>query len=144
MTQTAVIALSLLNYCAAILLLQSSGYTSVLDTAQLNSLALLCLDLHSYGYDLGLILFEVHCLILGYLIAKSLYMPRLLGYLVMAVGVTYLVGSYTRFLSPDFVETLSPIYLIAIISALSLCLWLLVKGVNLEQWEETTGSVGVV
>ncbi|PSN10254.1 DUF4386 domain-containing protein [filamentous cyanobacterium CCT1] len=142
-TQTAVIALSLLNYYAALLLLKGSGYTSALDAAQLNSLSSLFLDLHSYGYDLGLILFGVHCLVLGYLIAKSLYMPRVLGYLVMAAGVTYLVGSYTRFLFPDFVETLSPIYLIAIVSELSLCLWLLVKGVNLEQWKEQAGSVGV-
>lgn len=140
-TQSAVITFNLLNYYAAILLLEDSGYTSALDAAQLNSLSSLFLDLHSYGYDLGLILFGVHCLFLGYLIAKSLYLPRALGYLTMAAGVTYLIGSYTRFLFADFVETLSPIYLVAIISELSLCLWLLVKGVNLEHWKEMVESV---
>lgn len=134
-TQSAVIALNLLNYYATILLLEGSGYTSAFDAAQRNAFSSLFLDLHSYGYDLGLILFGVHCLVLGYLIAKSLYLPRVLGYLVMAAGVTYLIGSYTRFLFPDFVETLSPIYLVAILSELSLCLWLLVKGVNLEYWK---------
>lgn len=140
-TQSAVIAFNLLNYYAAILLLEDSGYTSAFDAAQLNSLSSLFLDLHSYGYDLGLILFGVHCLFLGYLIAKSLYLPRALGYLTMAAGVTYLIGSYTRFLFADFVETLSPIYLVAIISELSLCLWLLVKGVDLEHWKEMVESV---
>ncbi|AMA10780.1 DUF4386 domain-containing protein [Picosynechococcus sp. PCC 73109] len=143
-TQTAVIALSLLNYYAAILLLKGSNYTAAFDVAQLNSLSSLFLDLHSYGYDLGLILFGVHCLVLGYLIAKSLYMPRVLGYLVMAAGITYLIGSYTRFLFPDFVEAIAPIYLVTIISELSLCLWLLIKGVNPKQWQEKTESVGLL
>lgn len=141
--QTAVIALNLLNYYATMLLLKGSDYNSVFDAAQINSLASLFLDLHSHGYDLGLILFGVHCLLLGYLIAKSLYMPKALGYLVMAAGVTYLIGSYTRFLFPDFVSTVSPIYVVAIISELSLGLWLLVKGVNLERWQEMTGSIGL-
>ena len=139
LTQTAVIALNLLNYYAALLLLKGSGYTSAFDSAQLDSLAALLLDLHSHGYDLGLILFGVHCLFLGYLIAQSLYLPKALGYLVMAAGGTYLIGSYTRFLFPDFVEAVSPIYLVAIISELSLGLWLIVKGVNLDRWKEVTG-----
>jgi hypothetical protein len=140
--QTAVIALNLLNYYAALLILTGATDTSGLETAQIHSLSSMFLDLHSYGYDLGLILFGVHCIVLGYLIAMSLYMPKVLGYLVMAAGVTYLVGSYTRFLFPDFVDAVSPIYGIAIISELSLCLWLLVKGVNLERWTDVTGECG--
>jgi hypothetical protein len=62
----------------------------------------------------------------------------------MAAGVTYLIGSYTRFLFPDFVEAGSPIYLVAIVSELSLCLWLLIKGVDLERWQEVTGHAVVV
>lgn len=143
LTQSAVIALNLLNYYAAALILKSAGYAAAFEDAQRHALSSLFLDLHSHGYDLGLILFGVHCLILGYLIAKSLYLPRALGYLVMAAGVTYLVGSYTRFLLPDFVGVVSPIYLIAIVSELSLCLWLLIKGVNLERWKGTTGRTGV-
>jgi hypothetical protein len=144
LTQTAVITLNLLNYHAAVLLLKGPGYATVFGVAQLNSLSSLFLDLHSHGYDLGLILFGVHCLILGYLIAKSLYLPKAIGYLVMAAGVTYLIGSYTRFLFPDFVEAVSPIYLVAIVSELSLCLWLLIKGVDLERWREVTWSADVV
>ena len=144
LTQTAVIALNLLNYHAAMLLLKGQSYASAFDAAQLNSLSSFFLDLHSHGYDLGLLLFGVHCLILGYLIAKSLYMPKALGYLVMAAGVTYLIGSYTRFLFPNFVEAVSLIYGVAIISELSLCLWLLVKRVKLDNWKEVTGSAIVV
>lgn len=89
LTQTAVIALNLLNYYAASLLLKGSVYTSAFNSVQLDSISALLLDLHSHGYDLGLILFGVHCLILGYLIVQSLYLPKFLGYLVMAAGGIY-------------------------------------------------------
>jgi hypothetical protein len=141
--QTAVITLNLLNYYATLLLLKGATYTSVFEVDQLNALASLFLDLHSHGYDLGLILFGIHCLVLGYLIAKSLYLPKVLGYLVMAAGITYLIGSYTRFLFPNLVAAVAPIYLVAIVSELSLCLWLLIKGVDLEGWQKMTGSTGV-
>jgi hypothetical protein len=119
------------------MLLEGSAYGAAFGVDQLNGLSLLFLDLHSHGYDLGLILFGVHCLLLGILIARSRYLPWALGYLAMAAGVTYLIGSYTRFLRPDWVETTAPIYLIALVSELSLCLWLLIKGINLEQWQKS-------
>ena len=64
-----------------------------------------------------------------------------IGGLVAAAGIVYLIGSYTRFLAPDYLAAVSPIYIVAIISEVALCLWLLVKGVNLQRWEETTAAV---
>jgi hypothetical protein len=136
LTQTAVIALNLLNYYAASLLLNGAGYASAFEPGQVQSLSYLFLDLHGHGYDLGLILFGVHCLILGYLILKSFYIPKALGILMMAGGVAYLVGSYTRFLFPGYMAAVSPIYVVAFVAELALCLWLLVKGVNPERWRE--------
>jgi hypothetical protein len=140
LTQTAVIALNLLNYYAAILLLNGPGYESAFESTQIHSLSYLFLDLHGHGYDLGLLPFGVHCLLLGYLILKSLYLPKALGVLMMATGVTYLVGSYTRFLFPDYVAAVAPIYIVALVSESALCLWLLVKGVNLENWNRRVGA----
>jgi len=140
LTQTAVIALNLLNYYAALMVLNGVGYASAFEHAQLQSLSYLFLDLHGHGYDLGLILFGAHCIFLGYLIVKSLYLPKLLGVLMMAAAATYLVGSYTRFLAPHVMAAVSPIYVVAIVAEVALCLWLLVKGVNMEQWERVTGG----
>jgi hypothetical protein len=139
LTQTAVIALNLLNYHAASLVLSGPGYSSALGASQQHSLSYLFMDLHGHGYDLGLILFGVHCVLLGYLLVKSGYFPRVLGILMMAAGVTYLAGSYTRFLFPAYVTAVSPIYVVALVAELALCLWLLVKGLNLEQWNRTVG-----
>lgn len=88
--------------------------------------------------------FGVHCVLLGYLIVKSQYLPKALGVLMVAAGFTYLIGSYTRFLFPDYVALISPIYIVALVSEVSLCLWLLVKGVNVEQWERrASGTIAL-
>jgi hypothetical protein len=106
---------------------------------QIQSLAYLFLELHSHGYDLGLILFGVHCLLLGYLIVRSGYFPRLIGGLTVAAGMVYLIGSYTRFLAPDYADAVQPAYAIAVIAEVSLCLWLLLKGGNITVRMRRTG-----
>lgn len=141
LAQASVLALNLLNYHAAMLVLTGSARPAAFDEAQVASLASLFLELHSHGYDLGLILFGVHCLVLGYLIAKSSFLPRTLGYLVGAAGVVYLVGSYVRFVVATMVETVAPIYLVAIVAELSLCGWLLIKGVDRDRWMQRAGRM---
>lgn len=141
LAQAAVLALNLLNYHAAMLVLTGAAGPAAFDEAQVASLASLFLDLHSHGYDLGLILFGVHCLVLGYLITKSSFLPRTLGYLGGAAGVVYLVGSYVRFVVPTMVETVAPIYLVAIVAELSLCGWLLIKGVDRDRWMARAGRM---
>jgi hypothetical protein len=138
LAQTAVLALNLLHYHAAILLLTSPSYSAAFGSAQLNALAAFFLDLHAHGYDVGLLLFGVHCLLLGYLVFRSRYLPKVLGVLLVGAAFAYLIGSYTRFLFPGYVVAVAPIYIVAIISEVSLCLWLLIKGVNLQAWEMAT------
>ncbi len=132
--QTAVIAASLLHQYAALLLLGGTGHAAAFEPAQLYALVVLALDMHGHGYDLGLIFFGLSCLVLGLLVARSGYLPKALGWLVMAAGVVYLIGSYARFLFPDQAEMVAPLYVVPVISEVSLCLWLLVRGVNVEAW----------
>lgn len=132
--QTSVIAANLLHYQAAIVALGDTGYATAFGAQPLDALALLFLDLHGYGYDLGLLSFGVSCLLLGYLVYRSRYLPRFVGVLLSAAGVTYLVGSYTRFLFPAHVSAVAPLYLVAIVAEVTMCLWLLTRGVRLSEW----------
>jgi hypothetical protein len=76
------------------------------------------------------------CLVLGHLIIRSGYLPKVLGILMQIAGVCYLVNSFALLLSPALANLLFPAILgPAFIAELSLCLWLLVKGVNIPQWE---------
>jgi len=130
---TAIYGANLLNYFAALLILGSSEYLSSFDSSQLNSLALMFLNIHKHGYDLGLVFFGMHCLVLGYLVFESGYFPKILGILLVLAGIGYLGGSFTLFLWPAYAETIAPIYIAPLIGELSLCLWLLIKGVRTDK-----------
>ena len=126
LTQASILGFNLLHYYAALLLLNGSGYTSAFETDQLHALAMLFLDMHRHGYDLGLIFFGLSSLVLGYLVVKSDYFPALLGYGLMMAGVVYLIGSFTLFLLPDYASIIQPIYIVPLVAELSFCLWLLI------------------
>jgi len=134
LTQTSVLALNLLNQHAALIVLTGGAYTG-LTSEERDGLAYLMLDRHGYGYDLGLLFFGVHCLLLGLLIARSKLFPKLLGVLLTGASFAYLVGSYTRFLFPSHVDTVAPIYVLAIVAEVAMCAWLLVKGIDVREWQ---------
>ncbi len=138
--QTAVIAASLLHQYAALLILNGAGHAAAFPPDQLHALVMLALDMHGHGYDLGLIFFGASCLVLGFLVSRSVYLPMVLGWLVMAAGVVYLIGSYALFLAPDQAALVQPLYVVPIVSEVSLCLWLLIKGVNVEAWRAAASA----
>ncbi len=132
LTQAAVLGFNLLNYYAALLLINGTAYAAVFRPDQLHALALLFLDMHSHGYDLGLIFFGLSNLVLGYLVVRSEYFPGLLGYGLIAAALVYLTGSLIRFLSPDYISYIEPVYIVPLAAELAFCLWLLVKGVRVR------------
>ena len=120
----AILGMNLLHYYAAYLLVDGGSQVTESST----ELILLFLKIHSYGYDLGLIFFGVSNLVLGYLVIKSQYFAKVLGYGLQAAGVVYIVASYTRFLAPGMMFMIEPLYLVPLIAELSFCLWLLSQG----------------
>ena len=83
-----------------------------------------------------LVFFGLHCLLVGYLIFGSTFLPRILGVLMMLAGVGWLT-----FLSPALAGSLSPYNLApGMIGEGLLILWLLVMGVNVQRWKEQAGA----
>ena len=107
-----------------------------------DSQMMLFLSAHDYGVNIAFVFFGIHIAVLGYVIFKSGYLPRILGVLLMVASVGYLIDSFASILSSDYAnnETLFIIFIAvpAVISELSLTLWLLLKGVNLERWKQST------
>jgi hypothetical protein len=124
-------------YFAPLLLLGGAPHLSVFNLDQLQALALLCLSLHGQGYNLGLVFFGFHCVLVGYLIWRSTFLPRILGWLMAIAGLCYLINSFTSFLAPSLKAQIYPYVLMpAGIAELSLTAWLLVIGVNVGRWKE--------
>jgi hypothetical protein len=129
--QTAIIATNLLNQLTPLLILGNETYLNAFLPEQKAALVLVSLNTQAQGYAIGLVFFGVYCLIIGYLIATSHLVPKILGALYAIAGACYLVNSFTMFLSKDFDNPLFVYLAIPIfIGELSLCLWLLIKGVK--------------
>jgi hypothetical protein len=98
---------------------------------------MLFLDAHSIGYSIGLVFFGINLLVLGYLVFKSGYFPRILGILLIGASLGYLIDTFAKVLLPNYGDYEGIFTLVvfapALIAELSLCLWLLVKGVNVQR-----------
>lgn len=129
LTQAAVLGMNLLNFYTPMLLLSYATFDAF-NTEQVANLMSLFLQMHSYGYDLGLMFFAVSNLVLGYLLIRSEYFPSALGYLVQAAAVVYLIGSLVHFLLPAALATIQPAYIIPLVAELAFCLYLLIRGVR--------------
>jgi hypothetical protein len=121
--------------------LGSADYLKAFKPEQLYALASLSVRSHGYGFGVALIFFGCVCLLLGYLIFKSGYLPKAVGVLMQIAGLSYLTDSFTLILAPSLANRLFPAILVpAFIGEASLCLWLLVKGVNAEKWKARAGA----
>jgi hypothetical protein len=128
--------ITLMTLFFVLLLVSGAGYLTVFGADKLHALVLLFINGHSYGYDLGLVFFAFHCFVLGSLVYKSGYFPRVLGVLMIAASFVYFIGSLIRFLFPGYVTLIQPIYVVAFIAELSFALWLLFKGVKVKSQNE--------
>jgi len=85
------------------------------------------------GFYVAMVLFGVQVISIGYLIMRSSLIPRILGLLLALGGSSYVINSFTNFLSPSLGAHLGPFIIpIAILGEGALTLWLLVKTVNVS------------
>jgi len=125
----------------ALFLLGKAEYLRAFEPEQLYALASLSVKSHSYGFGVALIFFGCVCLIDGYLIFRSDYFPKTIGVLMAIAGLSYLTNSFALILAPTFANRIFPAVLVpAFVGESSLCLWLMVKGVNVPKWEEKASA----
>jgi hypothetical protein len=121
---------------APLVVLGGSQYLSVFKVEQLRALALMFLELNTQAVNICLVFFALYCLLIGYLIFRSAFLPRILGGLMALAGLGWLT-----FLLPPLANYLSPyILVLGFVAELSLMLWLLVMGVNVERWKEQASA----
>jgi len=128
----AVTAFGGLFLLAPLVILGGSPYLNVFNSNQLQALALLFLNLNVQLDYIALIFFGTFQIVLGYVIFKSTFLPRIIGALIALAGLGWLT-----FLSPPLAnELLIPLEVFGFVAEASLMLWLLVRGVNSQRWME--------
>jgi hypothetical protein len=137
LAMTTIHGINLLNLFLVWLLLSGADYLNVFKVDQLHALATLFLKAHRYGFAIGIAFFTLHVFVLGYLILKSGYFPRILGILFFIAAFAYLIDSATTLLFANSnYKTPALLTMIIAIAEISFPLWLLVKGVSVERWEK--------
>jgi hypothetical protein len=116
---------------APLVVLGREHYLGVFRLEQLQSLVLLSFKLYSHAYCISLVFFGFYNLVIGVLVFKSTFLPRILGVLM---AVSCLVG--VTFLWPPFAAKYFRYLLVLDLGEALLVLWLLVMGVNARRWWE--------
>jgi len=129
------IAVGTVFYISPLMMLGGVQVAGAFTAAQVQTMALTSFRLYGQFFTLSLVFFEFYCLLIGYMVLKSDFMPRILGAGMMLAGMSWLV--YLSLASLHFVV---PVILIGGIGELLLAGWMLVKGVDSELWNEQAAS----
>ena len=131
----AVQAVSSAFFLAPLVVLGGAQSLSVFKVEQLQAQALMFFKLYAQAYNIGLVFFGFYCL-LGYLILRSTFLPRVLCVLMAFAGLGWLTFRW-----PTLANHLSPYNLAAgVLGEGSLTLWLLVMGVNAQRWKDQASA----
>ncbi|UCC88366.1 MAG: DUF4386 domain-containing protein [Anaerolineales bacterium] len=129
LAMTIIQGINLLNKFAALLLLSGAGYLAAFEPDQLQALVLLFLNAHEFVVHIWGLFFGLHLLVLGYLVYKSGYIPRILGVLLVILGLNYLTQSFGNFLLPKYEHIFVWVGYVGYFE-LVWPLWLVIKGVK--------------
>jgi hypothetical protein len=81
-----------------------------------------------------LLFFGPYCILIGWLIFRSTFLPRILGVLMMLAGLCWLF-----FLTPLSSSFTLYIEVLGVLAEALLMIWLIVKGVKVQQWKKLSG-----
>jgi len=122
-----------LNNVAVLFLLSGAASLNVFTAEQLHALVPFFLDLHARGLDIAFLVGALWFFRMGYLVFTSRFLPRILGVLLILNGLAYLTDSFAALLLPDLnVNLVRFTGWVEVVFAL----WLLIRGINSERWEE--------
>jgi hypothetical protein len=110
---------------------------AVFETEQLQALVGLFLNVRTAGLDVVLIFIGMGGTLFCYLFFKSKYVPRILAVWGMLTYVSMLILAFISILLPNLPETIKMVFYVpGGLFEIIFGLWLLVKGINVEQWEK--------
>jgi Domain of unknown function (DUF4386) len=128
---TVFLGVAVMFFYQAIQLLSGSEFLSVFDAGQLEAQALLAVDAFNSTWLIGLLVFGVHLIFLGWLVVKS-SAPRVLGYVLMVAGLAYVADTLAHTVLANYVDYenvfLAIVAVPSVIAEGWMGLWLLFKG----------------
>ncbi len=126
---TVIALVALLNLVTVFRLLTTADYLKLFEPDRLYAQAMIYLMAFKNYWYFGIIFFGIHLVLLGYLVFKSKYIPKILGVLLIITGLGYLLTSLRPYLFPDInVDFAKFTYY----GELVFMLWLLIRGSKIK------------
>ena len=119
-----------LNLVTVYRLLKTPDYLTAFGSGPLHAQVKLLLSSFRYDWSMGLVIFGIHLVLLGYLIYRSGYIPWILGILLVINGLGWVIDSFKPYLYPN--AHLEFIF-ITFFGELFFMLWLLIRGWKIQQ-----------
>lgn len=142
LAEAVVQGVNLLTSFLVLTIVGGAGYLAAFEQDQLDALTLLFLEANEFmvlGWGL---FFALHLLLVGWLVVRSGFLPRILGFLLALASVGYFAESFGGILSSSSGVT-DPLAILVVVLAvpgeLAFAGWLLVKGVDDAAWRSRAG-----
>lgn len=121
---TVFLGVALVFYFQALQLVNGAEYLSVFSADQLNAQAMGALDSFNYTWLIGLAAFGMHLILLGYIIVKSGYGPRVLGFVLAVAGAAYMVDTIANIVVADYASVADVLLAVVAIPSVVAEAWL--------------------
>jgi hypothetical protein len=128
-------ATNLFTSILTLFVIGNSEYLAVFEQEQQDALALLFQEANNYVILIWGLFFALHLVLLGWLVYRSGFFPKIPGILLTLAGIGYFAQSFGVMVAPGLSDVLSTVVLVlATPGELVFALWLLIKGVDENKW----------
>lgn len=129
---TVFLGVALIFFFVALQLLSGAEYLTAFGPGQIDANVLLAVDAFNYAWLVGLVCFGVHLVLLGYLVIKSGWAAKALGYVLMAAGAAYVIDTVARGVVANYADFenlfLAIVAIPSVVGELWFTVWLLRQG----------------
>lgn len=136
-TQSIIIAINTLLLVITSTIVSDPGYATGLGQSQFQSIVKMMLNAHGSGYDIALIFFGIHLVVLGFMIIKSGFLPKVPGIFLLFASIGYIIDSVANLVLPAGSELISMtatiLILVAVIAEVTISVFLIVKSNKLSE-----------
>ncbi len=126
---TVIALVALTNLISILKILNTPDFITAIEPDNLNVQIQLSLKAFKNDWYFGIIFFALHLVLLGYLVLKSDYIPRILGVLLIIAGLGYLLNGIKPILLPHINTDFATF---TFYGELIFMFWLLIKGSKIK------------
>lgn len=138
LVSTALFACAELFSFSTLMFIGNAEYLKAFSREQLDAMMMMSFSVFHYGANIFAVFYGIATAIRGYLIFRLNCLPKFLGALFMLAGLGFITKNFLIVLVPGYASDflMMPMFF----AVVSLVLWLLIKGVNVEKWQASAAK----